>query len=457
MVDCHILLLTFPAQGAINPSIQLAKNLIRMGVKVTIITTLSAHSRMTKSNSTIPKGLSISAFSNGYDDGFKEGDNYEHFMSELRIRGSRAIAELIKASAEESYPITYLVYTTAQPWVAEVAHGHHIPSAVLWTQPATVFDIFHYYFNGYGDTNRKIVNDPSSSIQLPGLPLLNSRDLPSILVPPHSEKYRWAFLSMKEQLDLISTETNPKILVNTFDAIEPEALRAMKKHNLIPIGPLIAPSDASFNGDLFKKSHGYVEWLNSKPISSVVYVSFGSIAVLSKQQMEAIARGLLESHRPFMWVIRAKVNGEREEDKLSCLEELGQEGLIVPWCSQVEVLSHPSVGCFLTHCGWNSSLESLVSGVPVVGFPQLLDQMTNAKLLQDVWKMGLRVVANEEGIVDNKEISRCIEMVMGGGEREREMRGNAKKWKELAWEAMKDGGSLDMNLKAFVDALGDGH
>ncbi|XP_059632096.1 UDP-glycosyltransferase 75C1-like [Cornus florida] len=456
MVDCHILLLTFPAQGHINPSIQFAKNLTRMGVKVTIITSLSAHRHMTKSNNSIPKGLSLSAFSDGYDDGFKDGDNHEHFRSELRIRGSKAMVELIKASDEEGSPITCLVYTMVQPWAAEVANAHHIPSALLWIQPATVFNIHYHYLNGYGDAIIKIGNDPSSSIQLPGLPLLASHDLPSFLVPPHKDKYIWGLPLYKELLDMLSSETNPKILVNTFDAIEPEALRAIEKLNLIPIGPLIVPSNASFRGDLFQQSNGYVEWLNSKPESSVVYVSFGSMATLSKEQMQEIACGLLESHRPFMWVIREKENGEREEDKLSCLEELEQEGLIVPWCSQAEVLSHPSSGCFLTHCGWNSSLESLVFGVPMVGFPQFSDQMTNSKLIEDVWKMGVRVVANEEGIVDRKEVRRCIEVVVGGGERGREMRGNAKKWRELARDAMKNGGSLDMNLKAFVDGLG-GH
>ncbi|XP_059630045.1 UDP-glycosyltransferase 75C1-like [Cornus florida] len=153
-MDCHILLLTFPSQGAINPSIQFAKNLIRMGVKVTIIISLSAHRRMTKCNSTIPKGLSISAFSDGYDDGFKEGDNHEHFKSEFKIRSSKAMAELIKSSDEEGYPVNCLVHTMAQPWVTEVVHAHHIPSTLLWTQPATVFNIFHYYFNGY-------CNDPN--------------------------------------------------------------------------------------------------------------------------------------------------------------------------------------------------------------------------------------------------------------------------------------------------------
>ncbi|KAL7220116.1 hypothetical protein ACSBR2_013053 [Camellia fascicularis] len=98
------------------------------------------------------------------------------------------------------------------------------------------------------------------------------------------------------------------------------------------------------------------------------------------------------------------------------MEELEQQGLIVPWCSQLEVLSYPSLGCFVTHCGWNSALESLASGVPVVAFPYSSDQTTNAKMLTEVWKTGVRVRENEEGIVKNEEVKRCIEEVMGGEE-----------------------------------------
>lgn len=91
-----------------------------------------------------------------------------------------------------------------------------------------------------------------------------------------------------------------------------------------------------------------------------------------------------------MWVIRAKENGEenKEEDKLSCLEELEKQGMLIQWCSQMEVLSHPSLGCFVTHCGWNSSIESLASGVPMIAFPQWADQGTNTNLIKDVWKTG---------------------------------------------------------------------
>ncbi|CAH2041461.1 unnamed protein product [Thlaspi arvense] len=127
--------------------------------------------------------------------------------------------------------------------------------------------------------------------------------------------------------------------------------------------------------------------------------------------------------------------------------------MIVPWCYQPEILSHPSLGCFLSHCGWNSSLESLVSGIPMVGFPQMQDQLTNAKLIEDVFKTGIRVKVNKEGILEGDEIKRCIEVVMGGGEKREDLRKNAKKWKDLAREAAKDGGNLEQNLQYFLKGL----
>ncbi|XP_062164979.1 phloretin 4'-O-glucosyltransferase-like [Alnus glutinosa] len=460
MARPHFLLVTFPIQGHINPGLQFAKRLIRFGAHVTFVTTVAARRRMSKIPA--PGNLSFTTFSDGYDDGIKPGDDVGHFMSEIKRCGSQALTELVVSTANEGRPFTGLVYTILLPWAADVASGLHLPSALLWIQPATVLDIYYYYFNGYGDVIRNSSNDPSCSVELTGLPLFASRDLPSYLLA--SNTYTFMLPTFQEQLEALEKESKPRILVNTFDALEPDALRAIEKYNLIGIGPLIPsafldgkdPSDTCFGGDLFQSSKDhYIEWLNSKPKSSVIYVSFGSLLVLAKQQMEEIARGLLDCGRPFLWVIRAKQNGEeeKEDDKLSCREELEEKGMIVPWCSQLEVLSHPSLGCFVTHCGWNSTLESLVFGVPVVAFPQWTDQGTNAKLIQDVWKTGVRVTANEDGIVESDEIKRCLELVIGGGEEGEEMRRNAKKWRDLAREATKEGGSSYENLKSFVDEI----
>lgn len=254
------------------------------------------------------------------------------------------------------------------------------------------------------------------------------------------------------------------MIVNTFDALEEEALRAVEMFTVTGIGPLIpsafldaSDTDTKYGCDLFQSSmDDYMEWLNSKEDSSVVYVSFGTLAVLPKRQMEEIWHGLAESHRPFLWVVPSSDKGTKElEDMVrSWLEEKG-EGMIVGWCSQVEVLNHPSVGCFVTHCGWNSTVESLVAGVPVVGCPQVSDQSTNVKLIETIWRTGVRARVNEEvegGIVESEELKRCLEMVMEGGSGE-EIRRNAKKWRDLAKEAVKDGGSSNKNLRGFVEEV----
>ncbi|XP_059632103.1 crocetin glucosyltransferase, chloroplastic-like [Cornus florida] len=459
MNNRHILLVTVPGQGHINPSLQFAKRLVAMGVKVTFATSLFAIQRMNKT-APIPEGLTLAPFSDGYDNG-GQFENIENYISSLRIHSSQAVANLINASKDKDHVFARVVYTTNIPWVAEVAHDLHIPSTLLWVQPATIMDIYYYYFNGYADVITKNSCDPVCPIELPGLPLLTSRDLPSFLLPNLTDSYN--FLPVfKKHLDILDAETNPQVLINTFDTLESDALRAIQKLNMIAIGPLIPsaflygkdPSDISFGGDMFQKSTGYIEWLNSKPESSVVYLSFGSLSVLSKKQMEEMAHGLLESQRPFLWVVRnTDQNGKNIENKVSCMEELEKQGMIVSWCSQVEVLSHPSLGCFVTHCGWNSTLESLVSGIPMVALPQWTDQGTNAKLITDVWDTGLRVTVNEEGIAEREEFKRCIEMVMGDGKKGKEMKGNAKKWKELAREAVEEGGSSDMNIKAFVSEI----
>ncbi|KAK6161665.1 hypothetical protein DH2020_005046 [Rehmannia glutinosa] len=480
MEQRHVLLITFPAQGHINPSLQFAKRLTNMGIDVTFATSVYARRRMAKTTAgDAPKGLTFASFSDGYDDGFKPSDDANKYMTEIRSQGSKALKDTILAAAEQGRPVTCLVYTLLLPWAPLVARELHIPSALLWIQPATVMDIYYYYFNGFGDEIMANSNDPSWKIQFPGnIPLLSKRDLPSFMLSSSSDRYTgtgregysFALPTFKEQLDTLEAEVKPKVLVNTFDALEANAIKAIDRYDLIGIGPLIPsafldgqdPSDKSFGGDLFQKSdENYVDWLSSKPKSSVVYVSFGSLLTLDKAQMEEIAKGLLESGRPFLWVIRVNENANQEKtedvENLSCLDELEKIGKIVAWCSQLEVLTHPSLGCFVSHCGWNSTLESISCGVPVVAFPHWTDQGTNAKLIEDVWGTGVRVRVNEDrGMVESGEIRRCIEEVMDGGEKSIELRESAEKWKRLAREAMEENGSSNRNLKAFLEEVGDG-
>ncbi|KAL5542720.1 hypothetical protein UlMin_010430 [Ulmus minor] len=469
MTQLRFLVVTFPAQGHINPGLQFAKHLTTIGAEVTFVTCLSAHRRMTKASAGPNSRITFAPFSNGYDEGVKPGDSIDHYISEIGRCGSQALSDLIVSAGKEGRPYNCLVYTIVLPWAGITADKLHLPSVLLWIQPAAVFDIYYHYFHDHGDLIRKIMSskDPSSSITLPGLSLnFTNRDLPSFMFDDAGNTISFILISLlQEMFQDLDKKSNPKVLVNTFDELEVEALKAINNLSLIGIGPLIPSaflndkdsSDTSFGGDLFHGSQDCIEWLNTKPKGSVVYVSFGSISVLSKQQMEEMAKGLLSSGRPFLWVIREKHDAgdeeEKERDKLRCLEELEKLGKIVSWCSQVEVLSNTSVGCFVTHCGWNSTLESLASGVPMVAFPQWTDQMTNAKMIDDLWRTGVRVKADKEGIVEGEEIKRCLELVLGEEEGGKEMRRNAEKWRALAREATMEGGSSDKNLKAFVDEV----
>ncbi|XP_058089124.1 crocetin glucosyltransferase, chloroplastic-like [Magnolia sinica] len=420
----HFLLLSFPAQGHINPTVQLAKRLTRTGAHVTFATTVYAHRRMIKSTS--QDGLSYASFSDGYDDGMKPTDSLKDYMLQLKDVGPRSVSDLIHTLADEGCPVTCVIYILL-PWAADVASTLHIPSVLLWMQPAAVLAIYYHYFHGCDNLITSCKKDATSSIELPGLPLLSV----------HTSLHFLAF----EQINLPSfismkNSSKPKVLVNTINALEGDAMKAVDKLDTIAIGPLIPSA-----------------FLDERETSDKAVAA----DLLPENQMVEILNGLVESGRPFLWVIRPAENGaETDTDtefwkNLIATEEIKQ-GLVVQWYSQVEVLSHPSVGCFMSHCGWNSVSESLTLGVPMVGFPQWADQPTNIKMVESVWKAGVRARVNEDGVLEGGEVKRSLDLVMGGDEGE-EMKKNAMKWRDLAMEAGSENGSLNKNIRAFVEEM----
>uniref|UniRef100_A0A0D3C3I3 Uncharacterized protein n=1 Tax=Brassica oleracea var. oleracea TaxID=109376 RepID=A0A0D3C3I3_BRAOL len=227
------------------------------------------------------------------------------------------------------------------------------------------------------------------------------------------------------------------------------------------IGPMVPskfldnllPEDKDYDLGDFKTEpdESVLRWLASKPAKSVVYVAFGTLAALSEKQMKETAMAIRQTGYNFLWSVR---DSERSKLPSGFVEEALEKdyGLVAKWVSQLEVLSHDSTGCFVTHCGWNSTLEALCLGVPLVGMPQWTDQPTNAKFIEDVWKIGVRGKADEEGFVSKEEIARCIVEVMEG-EKGKEMRKNVEKLKVLARDAISEGGTSDKNIDEFVALL----
>jgi pathogen-inducible salicylic acid glucosyltransferase len=212
------------------------------------------------------------------------------------------------------------------------------------------------------------------------------------------------------------------------------------------------PEDTSYGFHLYTPLTATTQaWLAGRPARSVAYVSFGSVAAPGPVQMAEVAEGLYNSGKPFLWVVRASETPKIPEHFTDKVRERGS--LIVTWCPQLEVLTHPAVGCFVTHCGWNSTTEALSCGVPMVAMPQRSDQPMNAKYIEDVWRVGVRAEADEKGVVRKEEVERCVRAVMEG-ERSMQYQRNAIRWREKAKQAVSEGGSSDKNILEFLCSVG---
>ncbi|KAJ1403782.1 UDP-glycosyltransferase family, conserved site [Sesbania bispinosa] len=430
-----------------NPMIQFSKRLVQRGVKVTLVTVVSLWRTITNKDL---GSIEVESISDGYDDGgLAAAESLEIYKETFWRVGPQTLAELLHKLASSNNPPDCVIYDAFLPWALDVAKNFGLLGATFFTQSCSVNDI---YFHAY----QKKVELPLSRTEffIPGLPKLAPKDLPSFLYKYGS--YPGYFDIVLNQFSNIHKAD--WVLANTIYELEQGVVDwLMKIWPLKTVGPAL-PSmflDKRLQDD---KDYGVnisdpnveacIKWLDEKPKGSVVYVSFGSMAGLSEEQTMELAWGLRDSGSYFLWVVR-----DSEQDKLpKGFVETSKKGLIVTWCPQLLVLTHESLGCFLTHCGWNSTLESVCLGVPMIVMPLWTDQVTNAKLIVDVWKMGVKAIADEKDIVRRETIEHCIKEVMET-EKGNEIKNNAIKWKNLAKSSLDEGGRSDKNIAQFVATL----
>ena len=460
----HVLLVSFPGHGHINPMLRLGNRLAAKGLLVTLSTTENFGEEMRKSNNDIndkpkPVGNGFIRF-DFFNDGLPEGDpqrvSLDFYVPKLELAGKEWLPKLIKKQSEEGRPVSCLINNPFIPWVCDVAGELGIPCATLWVQSCAVFAAYYHYFHQTVPFPSEA--EPEIDVQLPSMPLLKYDEIPSFLLS--SSPYRVLGKAILGQFKNLSKTFC--ILADTFDELERDIIQAMSRYCLVkPIGPLFkdtkAPKDSAIRGDLMKADDCF-EWLNSKPPSTVVYISFGTVVYIKQEQVDELAHALLNSGVSFLWVMKppSKESGFKPHALPDgFLEKTGDNGKVVNWSPQEKVLSHPSVSCFLTHCGWNSTVEAITSGVPVVTVPQWGDQVTNAKFLVDVYGVGLRLSRGEaeNRVVPMEEIEKCLREAMIG-EKAAELKRNALKWKNAAEKAVAEGGSSDRNLLDFVDEIG---
>nr|XP_017224056.1 PREDICTED: putative UDP-glucose glucosyltransferase [Daucus carota subsp. sativus] len=458
----HILLVSIPAQGHVNPLLRLGNLLASTGLLVTFSAPESIGSSMRKANKNIDdltqvgEGMIRFEF---FDDGLGQHDDprrndLDTYIRHLELHGKEAVTRFVEKHNKQGQPVACLINNPFIPWVTDIAHDLKIPNAVLWVQSCACLSAYYHYYNKLAifpdETN------PEIDVQLPSMPLLKHDEVPSFL-HPHSPYTVLGRAILGQFKNLSKTFC---VLIETFEELESELVDYMSKFCLIkPIGPLFKnpkSSNSSIQGD-FIKADDCLSFLDSKEPASVVYISFGSVVALSQEQAEEIAFGLLNSGVSFLWVLRPPhPNFDPVILPETFLEKIGERGKIVQWCAQKEVLQHPSVAYFVTHCGWNSTLEAITSGVPVVAFPAWGDQVTNAKYLVEVLHLGVRLSRGdqtEKVAISRDRIENCLKEAFGP--KAAELKKNALKWKQVAEEGVAEGGSSDRNLKDFVDKIRD--
>ncbi|XP_066381553.1 DIMBOA UDP-glucosyltransferase BX8-like [Miscanthus floridulus] len=234
------------------------------------------------------------------------------------------------------------------------------------------------------------------------LPVQESqRDMPVTELPPYRVRIGEDDGGLRLVRELISrampaVKTSSGLILNTFDSLERRELEGLRRGLAVPvfdIGPLHKLSPA-VESSLLLPDRSCLEWLDAFPPESVLYVSFGSVACMSPRDLVETAWGIAGSGVPFLWVVRpGMVNGSADDHRFPEGFEAAtrERGKVVAWAPQEEALRHRAVGGFWTHCGWNSTAESVCEGVPMLCRPSFGDQMGNARYVEHVWRVGLEV------------------------------------------------------------------
>ncbi|RDX96301.1 Isoflavone 7-O-glucosyltransferase 1, partial [Mucuna pruriens] len=322
----------------------------------------------------------------------------------------------------------------------------NIPTYFFYTSGASTLAVLLLFQTIHQTAAGKPFKDHPFQIQIPGFAIFSTDDLPNESKDPSSDSYH-IFLHIGETM-----RGSVGIIVNTFEAVEEKAIRSLTEDGTIPplfcIGPIIS---APYGED----DKGCLSWLDSQPSQSVVLLCFGSMGRFSKSQLREIAIGLEKSEQRFLWVVRSESDSEDLSlDELlpeGFLERTKEKGLVVRnWAPQGEILSHDSVGGFVTHCGWNSVLEAVCEGVPMLAWPLYAEQKMNRVVIVKEMKVALAVKENKDGFVNSTELGDRVRELMES-DKGKDIRQRIFKLKINAAEARECGGSSRVALDTLAN------
>nr|BEE35699.1 phenylethanoid UDP-sugar dependent glycosyltransferase [Sesamum indicum] len=464
----HAVCIPYPAQGHVNPMLKLAKLLHHHGgFHITFVNTEYNHRRLIKSGGpSAVEGLSDFRF-HTIPDGLPPSDaDTTQDVPSLCVSTTTTCLEpfcdLLSKLNSEAPPVSCIVSDGVMSFTLKAAERFGLPEVLFWTTSACGFLGYRQYRRlveeGYTPLRdmSQVTNGHFETVidWVPGMKDIRLRDFPSFIRTTDPKDIMLNFLIQEAE----AAPRAKALIINTFDALERDVLDALSASfpRIYTVGPLQLMMDHVQDGrlgamasSLWKEDLSCMEWLDTKEPESVVYVNFGSITVMTADQMSEFAWGLANSKKPFLWVIRPDlVAGDKAMLPPEFVTETKDRSRLMSWCPQEQVLKHPAVGGFLTHSGWNSTIESIVGGVPVICWPFFAEQQTNCRFSCVEWGMGMEIDNN----VKRGEVEALVKELMDG-EKGKKMKEKALEWKRKAEEAAAPGGSSYLNLENLINEL----
>ncbi|XP_044468881.1 UDP-glycosyltransferase 83A1-like [Mangifera indica] len=455
MTGPHILVIPFPAQGHVIPLLELSHRLVKHGLRVTFVSTDHVHKRIInalqeKNHVGDDQEISLVSISDGLEPWEDRNDLGKLCESLVKVMPGK-LEEIIKEinNKEEGGKITCVIADVHVGVTLEVAEKLKIKGAAFMPMAAAALALYYHVPKMINDG---IINKDGTSIERQMIKL--GENMPAI----SSANLIWNIgdlFTQRSIFQLIAKCTEGTqmaadyLICNTTYELETEAFNVVPK--IIPIGPLLASNrEGNSAGHFWPEDSSCLAWLDQQEPNSVAYVAFGSFTVLDKTQFQELALGLELTNKPFLWVVRPDITDDANEAyPEGFTERVANRGKMVGWAPQQKVLSHPSIACFMSHCGWNSTMEGVSNGLPFLCWPYFADQFINETYIADIWMVGLKFNKDENGIISREEIKRKVDQVLG----DENFKARASELQEFALKSTKEGGPSNQNFKKFIDWL----
>ncbi|VVA39337.1 Hypothetical predicted protein [Prunus dulcis] len=418
----HVVCMPFPVQSHMKAMLQLAKLLHHRGVHVTFVNTEFNHKRLLKSLG--PNSLDgVPSFRfETIPDGLQSSD--EDTQQDMLLLG-----ESIKKNFLAPFRdlITKLNHTAGDPSVTHIISDGWMTLFPLAAAEELGIPVMKFFFTWVFADESCLTNGFLDKVidWIPGMKGIRLRDLPHNLRTTNPNEKSWT-----NCLEAIGRfDKGSAVVLHSFDALEQDVLDALS--SMFPLVYAIGPLPLLLNQipehplkimgySLRKEESDCLKWLDSNAPNSVLYVNFGSLAFISPEQLVEFGWGIANSKLPFFWVIRPDlVVGASSILPPEFVNETKERGLIASWCPQEQVLEHSSVGGFLTHSGWNSTIESLCAGVPMLCWPCSFDQPTNCYYACNEWGIGMEICND----VKREHVEKLVKELMEG-EKGKQMKKN---------------------------------